>query len=57
MDQAYADDLTLTTKTREQNQLVVDKSVAWLGWTKTMKAKPSKCVTFAQRKFTPGAES
>lgn len=57
MDQAYADDLTLSTKTREQNQLVVDKSVTWLDWTKTMKAKPSKCVTFAQRKFTPGAES
>ena len=48
VDQAYADDLALTTQNAEQNQTVLNTTNKWLKWTKTMKAKPVKCVSFAQ---------
>ena len=51
-NKAYADDLNVTTKDSTSNQIVLDSTCTWLDWTKTMKAKPVKCVSFAQRKFT-----
>lgn len=56
MDQAYADDLALTTRTKKDNQLVLDRTDVWLKWTKTMKAKPKKCVSTAFRQFKPGVK-
>jgi hypothetical protein len=55
MDKAYADDLNLTTIDSASNQIVLNTTDTWLNWTRTMKAKPKKCVSFAQRKFTPGS--
>ena len=54
---AYADDLAVTTRTANGNQKVLDRSVAWLEWTVTMKAKPRKCVALGFRQFKPGATS
>ena len=54
MDQAYADDLALTTRTKKDNQLVLNRTDKWLQWTKTMRAKPKKCVSTAMRQFIPG---
>jgi hypothetical protein len=51
-NKAYADDLNVTTTDSASNQLVLDSTCTWLDWTGTMKAKPAKCVSFAQRKFT-----
>ena len=48
---AYADDLVLVTKDTKENQICCDKSVEWLNWTDTMKAKPPKCVSFAMKRF------
>ena len=52
---AYADDLELSTKTPEGHQLVLDKTDLWLKWTKTMRAKPTKCVCMAYRQFRKSA--
>lgn len=57
MDQAYADDLTITTTKPKDSQMVLDKTDTWLEWTDTMKAKPSKCVSLAYRQFKPGSTS
>jgi len=51
---AYADDLTIITNRVQNNQLVLDSINSWLHWTKTMKAKPTKCRTLAAKLFTPG---
>ena len=48
---AYADDLQLSTSTPEGHQLVLDKADSWLNWSKTMRAKPKKCVCLALRQF------
>ena len=48
---AYADDLTLITKSVQGNQLAVDYTKKWLKWTETMKAKPKKCVCVGFKKF------
>ena len=48
---AYADDLAITTKDSASNQKVCDQMCRWLDWSKTMKAKPSKCVAFGMRQF------
>jgi hypothetical protein len=52
---AYADDLCLSTTTPEGHQLVINKVDSWLNWTKTMRAKPKKCVSLAFRQFRKGA--
>ena len=57
MDQAYADDLTIITDTSKSNQKVLDQTDTWLDWTKTMKAKPAKCVSAAFRQFTNGSNN
>ena len=48
---AYADDLTLITRNVTDMQLSVDLTSKWLNWTKTMKAKPSKCIAVGFKKF------
>jgi hypothetical protein len=57
MDQSYADDLSITTRTASGNQMVLNRSNQWLEWTKTMKAKPPKCVSLGYRQFKPGSVS
>lgn len=57
MDQAYADDLAITTKDAACNQKVLDRTDQWLEWTETMKAKPKKCVSLAYRQFKRGVTS
>ena len=49
--EAYADDLALVTKDARGNQICCDRTDIWLEWTKTMRAKPAKCVTFAMKQF------
>ena len=51
MDQAYADDLAITTRNASNNQKVLDRAESWLDWTGMMKAKPKKCVSLAYRQF------
>lgn len=57
MHKAYADDLQLTTTTPKGHQRVLDRTQAWLDWTVTMAAKPSKCVCMAFRQFKKGVVS
>lgn len=57
MHKAYADDLQLTTTTPKGHQLVLNRSMIWLKWTKTMRAKPRKCVSAAFRQFKKGVTS
>lgn len=52
---AYADDLHLSTQTPEGHQLVLDRTDVWLEWSKTMRAKPKKCVCMAYRQFRKSA--
>lgn len=52
-DKAYADDLNLTTSTSNDNQKLIDRTDIWLLWTRTMKAKPRKCISLAYRQFKP----
>jgi hypothetical protein len=52
-DKAYADDLNLTTDTSQNNQKLINRTDDWLHWTKSMKAKPIKCVSLAYRQFKP----
>jgi hydroxymethylpyrimidine/phosphomethylpyrimidine kinase len=48
---AYANDLTLITPNTPDMQLSVDSMNAWLKWTQTMKAKPSKCIALGVKMF------
>ena len=48
-----AHDLQITTKHPRENQGLLDKTDEFLEWTETMKAKPSKCKSIAQKKFDP----
>ncbi len=48
---AYADDLTLVTDNPDKNQQALDRTDQWLKWTKTMAAKPRKCVSMAMKQF------
>lgn len=49
--EAYADDLALETATVSGNQICCDETTKWLAWTETMRAKPSKCITFGMKRF------
>ena len=51
LQKAYADDLTLSTSSPAANQKACDRTIIFLQWTVTMKAKPSKCVSFGLRRF------
>ena len=57
MHKAYADDLQFTTTTPRGHQRVLCRTDVWLKWTKTMKAKPKKCVSLAFRQFKRGVDS
>ena len=46
---AFADDLNITTRSPKGNQTVLDLTDTWLSWTRTMRAKPRKCVSIAFR--------
>ena len=51
LDLAYADDLALCTRTTAGNQKACNRTIEWLDWTDTMKAKPRKCVSMGMRQF------
>ena len=51
MCKAYADDLTIITGRVKNNQIILNRIGAWLSWTRTMKAKPTKCKTLATSKI------
>jgi hypothetical protein len=57
MHKAYADDVQLSTKTPSGHQRVLDHTMTWLDWTRTMKAKPPKCISCAFRQFKKGVPS
>ena len=48
---AYADDLSIKTKTAAGNQIACDRVASWLNWTVTMRAKPKKCVQLGLKQF------
>ena len=50
---AYADDLTLIGRTPSLLQRMLDTLQIFLSWTRTMKAKPSKCKHLAMKIFGP----
>jgi hypothetical protein len=49
--EAYADDLAQVTKTVKGNQICCDATDKWLEWTKTMRAKPVKCISWGMKRF------
>jgi len=53
---AYADDLHITTTTKEENQEALDSCQEWLVWSRTMKAKPKKCKSLARKAFATTAQ-
>ena len=48
---AYADDLTLLIRNSVDAQHTLNLINIWLQWSKTMKAKPSKCITVGFKVF------
>jgi hypothetical protein len=57
MSSAYADDLSIATKDAAGNQAALDRTDVFLEWTKTMRAKPRKCISLAYRNFDPRTDS
>ena len=53
LTRAYADDLNLTASNTANLQLACDYTDKFLAWTKTMKAKPRKCIAVGYRQFDP----
>ena len=51
LTKAYADDLALQASTPRGNQEGLNTTMKFLNWTKTMKAKPRKCVALAFKRF------
>ena len=49
--EAYADDLAQVTKDARGNQICCDATDKWLKWTKTMRAKPVKCISWGMKRF------
>ena len=47
----FADDNTIISELPEANQVMLTKSTEWLEWTRTSKAKPSKCRAIAFKRF------
>jgi hypothetical protein len=50
-DQAFADDLSVTTRTPEMNQRTIDWISRFLKWA-YLQANPKKCITMAMKRFT-----
>ena len=55
-DMAYADDLSIVTKTPDQNQHSLDLIDKFLSWTRTMAAKPKKCRSVAFKQWSEADE-
>src|SRR6185437_2333568 len=55
-DQAFADDLSITSSTPELNQRTIDVVVRFLKWYR-LQANPKKCICMAMKKFDPRYES
>ena len=54
---AYSDDLSLATATPKGNQLALNTTQRFLDWTKTMRAKPKKCISMGWRQFDNRTDS
>ena len=48
---AYADDLTLIARTKPGCEELLQLVETFLGWTRTMEAKPSKCRSLAMKRM------
>jgi hypothetical protein len=46
---AFADDAEVVTRSVEGNQYVLRRADAFISWSRTMRAKPSKCFAWARR--------
>lgn len=57
LDRAYADDLALSTKNTKCMQTACDITDVFLDWTRTMMAKPVKCVCAGFRQFDKRTDS
>ena len=51
MAKTYADDLTLMANNVSDCQFLCNQTNKWLLWTVTMRAKPTKCVSMAMKRF------
>ena len=50
-DQAFADDISITTSTPQLNQRSIDVVVKFLTWAR-LQANPKKCISMAMKRFT-----
>ena len=57
MSRAYADDLNFSARTPEGLQEACDVADVFLKWSKTMKAKPRKCIAVGFRQFDKRSDS
>ena len=57
LTRAYADDLAFSAKTTDGLQKACDVAGKFLSWTKTMKAKPRKCIAVGFRQFDKRTDS
>jgi len=55
-DQAFADDISITTSRPEMNQLTINAVVRFLRWA-YLQANPKKCISMAMKRFYRGADS
>lgn len=55
-DQAFADDLSITSATPELNQLTIDVVMRFLKWYR-LQANPKKCICMAMKRFDTHSES
>jgi len=57
LTEAFADDLSLVTNSPEGNQKACDRTDEFLDWSKTMRAKPRKCISMAMKQFDKRSKS
>ena len=55
-DQAFADDISVTTSKPELNQLTINVIVRFLRWA-YLQANPKKCISMAMKRFYSASES
>jgi hypothetical protein len=55
-DQAFADDISVTTSRPEMNQMTIDAIVRFLRWP-YFQANPRKCITMAMKRFYNDSDS
>jgi len=51
-DQAFADDISITSSTPELTQMTINAILMFLKWSR-LQANPKKCITMAMKKFDP----